>query len=213
MNEIKVIKVQNLNDIELGQINSCANTLFITSTRSLNYQSNKSKKMNVVDFTQLHSQIKSLTKTKNCLSESEMRYLLHKTILDLENKTTKQAYKNSISQIYELFNNLLLSNVTEDCINLKQIKKTHLSSFSDVFQLYIDYLNTLKKQNKQTLQRSLYEQLRLFCNLALICIKSQPQRAISRLQSRISYLNRVGFVYKNILRAMQKPRDLHMVFL
>ena len=152
MNEIKVIKVQNLNDIELGQINSCANTLFITSTRSLNYQSNKSKKMNVVDFTQLHSQIKSLTKTKNCLSESEMRYLLHKTILDLENKTTKQAYKNSISQIYELFNNLLLSNVTEDCINLKQIKKTHLSSFSDVFQLYIDYLNTLKKQNKQTYQ-------------------------------------------------------------
>ena len=161
MKILEVIKVNNLNNLMLEQIENSSNTLFITSTRSLNYQSNKDKSLNVIDFTQLQSFIREQAKQKDCMLDSEMRYLLYKTIADLPNgDPCKLAYKNSLSQIYDLFDKLLISNITADKINLKQIKKTQLQSISKLFELYSDYLNKLNKQAKAIYQTTFKECLR-----------------------------------------------------
>lgn len=82
-----------------------------------------------------------------------MRYLLYKTIADLPDEDfCKIAYKNSASQIYDLFDKLLINNITEDNINLKQIKKSQLQSITGLFELYIKYLKRLEKQPKEIYQ-------------------------------------------------------------
>ena len=173
MKKLEVIKVINLNNLKLEQINNSSNTLFITSTRSLNYQSNKDKSLNVIDFTQLQSHIREQAKKQDCIFESEMRYLLYKTIADLPDEDScKIAYKNSASQIYDLFDKLLISNIDEEKINLKQIKKTQLQSITGLFELYIKYLKTLSKQSKTIYQiafkKCLTEYLSQYDNISLV---------------------------------------------
>ena len=170
MQKINVVKVSSLNNLRLEQLSNGANSLFITATRSLSYQSNKNKKLNVIDYTQLHSSIKNVVKQKDYMSESEMRYLLYKTIMDLKDSSIKLAYKNSITLLYELFDNLLVSNITADNINLKQIKKSHLISNADVFELYIKYLQTLSKQSKKPYQVGVRDCLReYFAQFSDVC--------------------------------------------
>ena len=153
MQKIKVVKVENINNLELEQIENSADTLFITSTRSLKHQSNNQKQLNVIDFTQLQAEMNALVKQKECLRESEMHYLLYKTISELNDKDPyKLAYRNSTNLIYNLFDKLLISDITAEKINIRQIKKTQLESVSNIFELYIQYLNKLSKQEKDTYQ-------------------------------------------------------------
>jgi len=161
MQKMRVVKVTNLNNLKLEQIENRSNTLFITSTRSLNYQSNKDKSLNVIDFTQLHAFVKTLTKAKDSLLDSEMRYLLYKTISNLkDNHPYKLAYLNSVSEIYELFSNLLVSDINESNINIKDIKKTQLQSKANIFELYLEYLKVVNEQEKATYQATFKECLK-----------------------------------------------------
>lgn len=160
---VNVINIEYLNRLKLENYVNSSNTLFISSTRSLNYQSNKNKQFNVIDYTQLHSIIKDKTKDKDCISNNEMRYLLYKTISNLsDNHKTKSAFLNEVNLIYDLFDKLLFSEIVEQNLNLKQIKKTQLLSNANLFELYVDYLNCIKKQNKKTYQSCYKECLKEF---------------------------------------------------
>ena len=152
--KVDIVIVKSLNNLTLEKIEHKSNELFITATRSLAYQLNKDKKENVIDYTQLYNFIKSKAKEKDCLYESEMRYILHKTIKSLpDDDLCKQAFLNSQSLLYDLYNNLLMNNIYEQ-VDLSQIEQTQLSSNYKLFKLYKSYVEELNKQKKQTFQET-----------------------------------------------------------
>lgn len=171
MKKIKIIKVASYNNLELEKISNNSNTLFITATKSLSYQSNKNKQQSVIDYTLLVSNINKQTKEKNCLLKSEMRYFLHKAISSVKNENLKNAYFNSINLISELFNNLLLADIKENDINFKQIEQNYLYSNYELFALYVEYINLLNKQDKKdyptTFKNCLKEYLKKYENVYL----------------------------------------------
>ena len=172
MKSVNIVKVSDIGDLRLEQYSTGSNSLFITATRSLNYQTKKNNNLEILDFTQLDNYIRAKLKDENCLTESEMRYLLYRTISQVSNEVKKQSYRNSASLIYELFNNLLMANVTENDIDIRQIKKTKLSSYADIFQLYIDYEKNILKQEKKSYQAKyndcLVDYLKGYENVSLV---------------------------------------------
>lgn len=153
VSNIKIVKVDNIGDIKLEQYEDCSNTLFIAATRSLTYQLKTNNNVNVFDVTQIDNIIKVMLKEKHCLSESEMRYVLHKTIMKLEDEKLKIAFKNSEKQLYELYNNLLLAELNINDIKLSLIYRNNLISNANIFKLYIDYCKELKLQGKNSYQK------------------------------------------------------------
>lgn len=154
MSNIKIVKVDNIGDIKLEQYEDCSNTLFIAATRSLTYQLKSNNNVNVFDVTQIDNIIKVMLKEKHCLSESEMRYVLHKTIMKLEGEKLKIAFKNSEKQLYELYNNLLLAELNINDIELSSIYRNNLISNANIFKLYIDYCKELKLQGKIVIRKN-----------------------------------------------------------
>ena len=68
---------------------------------------------------------------KDCLTESQMKYILFKTIDKMTDEKIKQAFKNSLSEIYDLFSNLLYAEVDKADVKLNTIKKKNvISTFS-----------------------------------------------------------------------------------
>ena len=96
MSKVKIIKVADIGDVKLEQYENCSDTLFITATRSLTYQTKKDNEYPVYDVTQLDNIIRAELKNRDCLKESEMRYLLHKAILNISDDKKKTAFINYI---------------------------------------------------------------------------------------------------------------------
>lgn len=161
---VKVVNTNNIGGIKLENYIDNSSNLFITSTRSLSYKINNNIQYNVIDFTQLQSLISKTTKEQDCIKESEMRYLLYKTIMDLKDDKIKIAFKNSIDELYSLFDKLLISNVRTQDINLTKIRNTYLTSNASIFELYINYLVVLSKQSKKPYQVVFNDNLKDYFN-------------------------------------------------
>ena len=152
MSRVKIIKVADIGDVKLEQYENCSDTLFITATRSLTYQTKKDNEYSVYDVTQLDNIIRAELKNRDCLKESEMRYLLHKAILNISDDKKKTAFINSESGLYELYNNLLLAELNPNDIDIAKIYKSKLISYADIFQLFIDYCKIISSQKRVTYQ-------------------------------------------------------------
>ena len=53
MNTVKVLKVSDISAINLDKLVDSEKSLFVSATRSLNYQIRKKNKVEVYDFTQI----------------------------------------------------------------------------------------------------------------------------------------------------------------
>lgn len=154
-----IYQVNSLSDFKLEQNMNCSNTLFLTSTRSLKHQLEENLNLKVIDYTELHSIIKTKTKESRALSDNEMKYLLFNTIQNMsDNDKIKQAFKNSTNLIYELFNNLLFNGIEKNDFNFK--KKNIIPSQKEIFQLYINYIDLLNTQSKKSYQSCFSECLK-----------------------------------------------------
>lgn len=154
-----IYQLNSLPDFKLEQNIGCSSTLFLTSTRSLKHQLEENLNLKVIDYTELHSIIKTKTKDAKSLTDNEMRYLLFNTIQSMtDNEKTQQAYKNSINLIYELFSNLLFNGIEKNDFNFK--KKNIIPSQKEIFQLYINYIDLLNTQSKKSYQSCFSECLK-----------------------------------------------------
>ena len=128
MEIVKVLKVSDISSINLDKLTGCEKSLFISATRSLNYQIQKNNKVESYDFTQIQNMLNEQIKEKDCLTESQMKYILYKTIEKMKDDKIKQAFKNSLSEIYELFSNLMYAEVRKEDVKLNVIKNKNVKS-------------------------------------------------------------------------------------
>ena len=126
MDTVKVLKVSDISAINLDKLVDSEKSLFVSATRSLNYQIRKKNKVEVYDFTQIQNMLNEQIREKDCLTESQMKYILFKTIDKMTDEKIKQAFKNSLSEIYDLFSNLLYAEVDKADVKLDTIKKKNV---------------------------------------------------------------------------------------
>ena len=89
MEIVKVLKVSDISSINLDKLTGCEKSLFISATRSLNYQIQKNNKVESYDFTQIQNMLNEQIKEKDCLTESQMKYILYKTIEKMKDEYNK----------------------------------------------------------------------------------------------------------------------------
>lgn len=161
MQALKIVRADNLNNIELGGFVDSTNTIFITATKSMKYSLND--KLNVLDAGELYSKLLNATKEKECLKESEMKYILFKTISSIENSDSiKSALLNSVDEVYSLFSRLLISGIDDTKIDINNISNNQLKSSYILFDLYNKFLKELESQNKQTFHLALKKSMQEF---------------------------------------------------
>lgn len=148
MDTVKVLKVSDISAINLDKLVDSEKSLFVSATRSLNYQIRKKNKVEVYDFTQIQNMLNEQIREKDCLTESQMKYILFKTIDKMTDEKIKQAFKNSLSEIYDLFSNLLYAEVDKADVKLDTIKKKNVISTFLLFKLYVNYLDELEDLKK-----------------------------------------------------------------
>lgn len=172
MEIVKVLKVSDISSINLDKLTGCEKSLFISATRSLNYQIQKNNKVESYDFTQIQNMLNEQIKEKDCLTESQMKYILYKTIEKMKDDKIKQAFKNSLSEIYELFSNLMYAEVRKEDVKLNVIKNKNVKSIYLLLNLYINYQSELESAKEISHQKMfntlLREWLSGYENISLI---------------------------------------------
>lgn len=154
-NKIKVVQTNDLGGIDIAQFFTRPNGLCITATRSMKHNANKVEGITVCDYTEFEESLLNRNKREHCLKESEQRYILHKTIDEMDEDDKKQTMHNSISSLYNLYSSLLLADVDHTKIDLPKIFASQPESVTDVLELYIAFYKNLLKTETLIYQSAL----------------------------------------------------------
>lgn len=171
-----------------------SNTLVITATQNLKKNNLFNTAKTIISFADLLSLSNKQIDSKACISRTELRYLIHKSIEVSFEQETALAYQNCVYQLEELYSKLIMLEITENelyCINQNDYSQTEI----DIVKIYKKLLTEVK-----TTQQEIY-------NVALI-------KKVIEFVNQYDTVVFVGFVFfNNIQEALvRKINHRNLVF-
>lgn len=133
--EQKIANILIVEDYDLiKEIDS--NSIIITATQNLKRNGLFNGAKAIMSFSDLLKVAQKNVDYKECINNSELRYIIYKTIEEIFEDEKKTAYQNCVNSLEGLYSKLILNNITDNEINKIDFKNKYSFVEKDIFDIY-----------------------------------------------------------------------------